>query len=394
MTLDRREFLKAAAGALALPCVPARAPRPRQPVLVVVFLRGGQDALHVLVPCADPRYAALRPTLALARDGANAALPLDGRFWLHPALAPLQPLWAAGRLAPIVNVGSPHPTRSHFDAQDFMERAAPGARHVRDGWLNRYLAATARKDEPPLRAVAMQNLLPRSLRGAHPVLAVPELRGADPVADDALAQLYAAGGGDAVLRAGSSTVAVLRHYQEVVARTRDAARVPYPAGPLGERLQRIARLAKAGEPVELAAADHPGWDHHANQADTCARMLAHLAGSLAAFARDLGPDLDRTLVLVVTEFGRTCRENGNGGTDHGHGGVALALGGGVRGGTVHGRWTGLAERELWEGRDLPVTTDFRDVFAEVLREHLRWDLPRGFFPEYTLSAPLGFLRGA
>lgn len=402
----RRDLLRAAgtgaASLLATGALPARLlagdPPAGPPALVVLFLRGGADALNALVPHGDPRYAELRPTIGVPPedgDDGPGVVRLDGTFGLHPALAPLKPLWEARRLAAVVAAGSPHPTRSHFDAQDFLEYGAPGLRTLRDGWLNRWLQATRgrAKGDPALRAVAMQTLLPRALRGACPVLAVPDGRVMQQAgrALDLFAGVYgeptdlAAGReDDVVVAAGRDTVEALRRYQVIVAGAKARA-ATYPAGRLAEQLRDLASLLHADVGLEAAALDVQGWDHHANEGGnegTLATMLGDLASALAAFTTDLGPRLDRTLVLVLSEFGRTARENGNRGTDHGHGGFMLLLGGAVKGGRVHGRWDGLADGALYLGRDLPVTTDFRDVLAAVLRGHLGFDPPRGFFPDH------------
>jgi uncharacterized protein (DUF1501 family) len=406
--IDRRcflEFIGLGAVAAGLPAVHVGGSRGR-PVLVVVYLRGGQDALNTLVPAGDDRYHALRPTIAIPREGERAALRIDDTFGLHPSLAPLEPWYRGERCAPIVCVGSPHPTRSHFDAQDFMEFATPGLRTVRAGWLDRYLVRTRGDRDGALRAVAMQGVLPKSLRGDYPVVAVPDAsrrtRGTSIIEG-----IYAGGmhdGADAppgaradpVRAAGQTTIAALQRYDELMrAAPARAEAARYPQGGLGARLERIARLIRSGDDVEIACADYNGWDHHANEGGVdgaLARMLDHLARALAAFATDLGPDLDRTLVLTMTEFGRTCRENGNAGTDHGHGGLMLALGAGVRGGRVVGAWPGLGDRDLWQGRDLPVTTDFRDVMAEALAQHLGFRPPAGFFEGYEPKKAVGLLR--
>ena len=417
--LDRRAFLKTTGlGALAasLPFPAMHTPSRRgKPVLVIVYLRGGQDTLNTLVPWNDDRYYELRPTIAIPREGEGAALRLDDRFGLHPALAALAPWYEKKKLAPIVCVGSPHTTRSHFDAQDFMEYAAPGLRTVRAGWLDRYLMQTRGQDDGALRAVAMQGLLPKALRGDYPVLAVPDTtrRGGGL---DTIESLYTEGMAedvqgettprpgqrrsrherpDPVLAAGRTTITALRRLEEVMKQAPPPATdARYPDGGLGGRLQRIARLIRADAEVEVACADYNGWDHHANEGGTegtLARMLQHLGDSLSAFATDLGPDLDRTLILTMTEFGRTCRENGNAGTDHGHGGLMLALGGGVRGGRVAGTWDGLADKQLYQERDLAVTTDFRDVMAEVLSRHLGFRVPGDFFPGYKPGRGVGLV---
>jgi len=312
--------------------------------------------------------------------------PLDGTFGLHPSLKALKPHWDAKRFAAIVNVGSPHSTRSHFDAQDFMEYAAPGSRTVREGWLNRYLRATRKKEAPALRAVAMQPLLPRALRGTHPALAVPDK---SVLQNDKVLGMYEdfyREGDDPVVSTGRETLETLRAYREIVEKNRKERRTAYPNGRLASKLQDIAGLLHAGAGLEVACVDLGGWDHHANEETALANLLREVGDSLGAFAEDLGSHLGSTLVLVMSEFGRTCRENGNRGTDHGHGGVMLLLGGAVRGGRILGKWDGLADRNLYEGRDLPVTTDFRDVFAEVLRGHMAFEAARDFFPEYKPKA--------
>ena len=421
--IQRRTFLQASGASFASFVLPfprghlVRAfagEEEKRPTLLVIFLRGGADALNVVVPYADERYYELRPTIAIpaeSSEGQEGVLRLDDEFGLHPALASLMPAWKEKRLAPILNVGSPHPTRSHFDAQDFMEYAAPGLRTVRAGWLNRYLALSDRArakagdqvqaGQPEgLRVLAMQGLLPRSLRGDVPVLAVPEKK---VLGDDELLDVFgplygesatgepadAAMGGerderDAVLESGRDTVQALERFRAIVDGSPNAAG-DYPPGRLGSALSDLARVIRAGEELELAALDVIGWDTHINQGGTrglMADLLSNLGDSLAAFMNDLGEHRERTLVLAMTEFGRTCKENGNYGTDHGHGGLMLLLGGGVAGGKVHGRWNGLSEKSLYESRDLRVTTDFRDVFAEVLLQHFRFETPADFFPGY------------
>ena len=420
MGLNRREFLElTGAAALSaglpfeLPLVhPGGGPRGRMPLLVVIYLRGGQDALNTIVPFADARYREIRPTIAIpaaSDEAGGAVLKLDADFGLHPALRPLLPLWERRALAPIVCTGSPHATRSHFDAQDFMEYAAPGSRTVRDGWLNRYLALTASEQgDHELRALATQGLLPRSLRGAYPVLALPsDSLGKEGAMLDEFEALYGKAEDEAepaeqmdrrrrrdpppprdeVKAAGRATVEALRRYQEIAAAD-TGSKVRYPRGRLGPKLRRIAHVVRAGGPLEVAGADYGGWDHHTGEGGldgTIAAMLRHLAESLAVFAEDLGEHFERTLVLTMTEFGRTVAENGNAGTDHGHGGAMLVLGGGIAGGRVLGEWPGLEEEELYQGRDLQVTTDFREVMGDVLRGHMGAELPKGFFPDYELG---------
>ncbi len=426
MKTSRRDFLKVSSTALlgagTAGLVAPRAARADDgasgppPPLVVIYLRGGSDGLNLVVPFSDPLYYEYRPTIAIARPGAEGGcLPLDPRFGLHPAAAPLHALYEQKMLAPIVNVGSPHPTRSHFDAQDFMEYAAPGARTITEGWLNRYLTASHEdgRKEAELRALAMQPLLPRALRGEFPVLAVPDIGATG--AMDAFESLYMCEKGadrgkademkpraDAknIVEAGQNTIRTLRRFQEITTGSRGPSNgAQYPQGGLGDQLRKIAQVIKADCGLEVAAIDYGGWDHHARQGGAqgaFATMIGNLSASIAAFLQDLGTRAGRVLVLTMSEFGRTVMENGNEGSDHGHGGYMLAAGGMVNGGRVYGNWTGLERSALYEDRDMPVHTDFRLVFLEVLYRlfGLRGELDT-FFPDWRAEAKaLEFLRQA
>jgi len=297
-----------------------------------------------------------------------------------------------------------------------MEYAAPGMRTVTSGWLNRYLTATqdrARKIEMEkgfsLRALAMQNLLPRALRGPCPALAVPDghilnndkvlgtfesIYGSDPKAMPAgeAKAMEARKEEDVVLSVGQDTLETLKRYKEALRRPRSGgAKASYP-GWFGSKLRDIASIIHADVGLEVACVDFGGWDHHTGEGSTdgtIARMLKELSDSIAAFATDLGSHLDHTLVLVMTEFGRNTDENGNRGTDHGRGGLMLALGGGVKGGKVRGEWRSLQAKDLADGRDLPIAVDFRDVFADALKHHMKCDLPKNFFPDHTPKAVAG-----
>ena len=380
-----------------------------KPALLVIFLRGAADALNMIVPVGDPDYEAARPTLAMAQ--ADGLLELDKTFSMHPALGALMPQWEAGNFAPIVNAGSPHRTRSHFDAQDWMEFGAPGNRTVREGWLNRYLDLTKPKgdDASEFRALGMQELLPRSLRGKYPVLAVPTSLGrrktdktldrfeqfygdADPMMEGGMGgrrEDDAAG----VVESGRITIETLRRFGEIVKagekkRGKSQTTVSgssYPDSKFGKRLKQIALVMRADEGLEVAGIDYGGWDDHTREGaieGNMATRMTDFARSLGAFCQDLGPQLKNTTVLVMSEFGRTVRENGNNGTDHGHGGNMFVIGGGVKGGKVHGDWRGLKENDLYQGRDLAVTTDFRDVYHAVLANTLGFEAPKNFFPDY------------
>jgi len=413
--MHRRDFLVTTGAGLAALALPRSAggfarnlgSGDEARTLVVLFLRGGMDALNTLVPYADDCYHEIRPTLAVAPEDTaeeKGVIRLDDEFGLHPSLAALKPYWDSEQLAPVVNVGSPHPTRSHFDAQDFMEYAAPGLRTVRDGWLNRYLSSSRedsrREDEESpsrLRALAMQGLLPRALRGRHPALAVPRQSVLDDEdALDLFEPLFGGGGEeDAVHAAGRATLETLAEFRRIVEEGETRAGVRYPGTSLGSGLRTLARVIRSGAGLEVAALDVIGWDTHTTQGRTTGTMpdlLATIGDALAAFMQDLGPAAERTLVMTTSEFGRTYRENGNYGTDHGHGGLMLLLGGRVAGGRIHGKWTGLRDKDLYQARDLKVTTDFRDVFAAVLREHLRFDVPKGFFPDYRSGRVKGMFE--
>ncbi len=408
----RRDFLRITGAGAAAGFLPGgqlfaqdtKAGQAAKPVLVAIYLRGGQDALNVLVPFGDKHYKDLRPTIGiLAKDteDAKGVIALDDTFGLHPSMKALKPLYDDKRFAPVVCTGSPHNTRSHFDAQDFMEYAAPGMRTLKAGWLNRYLAATkpAKTEGVVLRALAMQGLLPRALRGECPALAVPERNVLDnSKVLETFEDIYGKDGDkmdkredDPVVATGRDTLETLKRYKEIEAKGK-TRKTNYANGRLGSKLKDIASVIHADAGLEVACIDIGGWDHHANEGDdqgTIANMLKEGSDSLAAFADDLGKRLDQVLVVVMTEFGRTCKENGNSGTDHGHGSVMLLLGGAVKGGKVHGEWRGLEDKALYEGRDLPVTTDFRNVFADALRNHMKFDPPKDFFPDYKAAAVKG-----
>jgi uncharacterized protein (DUF1501 family) len=300
-------------------------------------------------------------------------------------------------------VGSNHTTRSHFDAQDFMEYAAPGDRTVRSGWLNRMLEAGKTDQDSSLRALAMQGLLPRSLRGDFPVLAVPDKK---VLKDGELLELFDDLYGedadqmekreaDSVRDTGRETVETLKRYREIMAKPVSGERAEFPAGKLGDQLKDIAHVMRSDVGLEVACVDVGGWDDHVNEGGVegnLATRLKTLGDALGAFATDIGERLNDTLVVCMTEFGRTARENGNNGTDHGHGGFMFLLGGKVEGGKVHGTWNGLKDDALYQKRDLAVTTDFRDVFNEVLCSHAGLTPKDGFFPGYSPKRVNGLFK--
>ena len=297
--------------------------------------------------------------------------------------------------------GSPDATRSHFDAQDYMESGTPGVKSTPDGWLGRGLASTRREPASPFRAVALGPTVPRSLRGAAGALAMGSLAEFDVRARRrrergrwtprrGFEALYERGVRDLLHGTGRETFDAVRMLKAAdPGRLAPAHGAAYPRSRFGESLRQIAQLIRADLGLEVACADLGGWDTHAYQGaerGQLANRLAELAGGLAAFTRDLGDRMSEVVVLTMTEFGRTVRENGNRGTDHGHGAAMLVLGGPVRGGMVHGRWPGLSREQLFEGRDLDVTTDFRSLFGEVAVRHLGVPVPAPLFPGFALSA--------
>ena len=388
----------------AAQATPASGPFQKPKVLVGIFQRGAMDGLAAVQPLSDPHLAALRPRLALSgarrTDAAERLLDLDGRFGLHPALAPLAPHFADGRLAVVHGVGSPVATRSHFDAQDFMETAVPGDRRARSGWLNRASGALGHEAAAtPFRAVALTPALPVALQGDAPALAVARLDdlgvSGQAAAGQGLEALYAQTARDVLGDSGGEAFEAVRLLEAARTDRLAPSAVEYPRSPLGRSLRQIAQLIRGDVGLEIAFAETGGWDMHAQQGAATgafARRAGDLARSIDAFWRDLGPLRDRVVVLTMTEFGRTVAQNGSGGTDHGRASAFFVLGEGVDGGRVHGRVGALAPDALADGRDLPVTTDFREVFAGLAGAHLGLDHAEALFPGWS-GAPLELVRG-
>lgn len=387
---------------------PADATISVSPALVVVFLRGGQDALNTFVPFGDPRYYELRPTIAIPTpDKQNGALAVDKLFGFHPAMKGFKQLYDQGLLAPIVNVGSPNPSRSHFDCQDFMDFGTAGDKSVHEGWLNRYLSATSQGGgEGEFRALAMQGRLPRSLRGKYPVLAVPDRltfrgdNGEDVLSlfDDLYKTPPSMSGPremgtrpdeDELTQNGRTTIDTLRKLEEILnTKAQNEVKYPIAAGRLGQQLLKTARVIKSGRGVQAVGIDLNGWDTHINEGgpaetDNMWRMLDGLSTAISTFFEDIKDVRKNVTMLVVTEFGRTNEENGNRGTDHGHGSTMYAIGGNVKGGKVYGEWAGLEPAKSYMNRDLAVTTDFRQIFSEVLLDHMKLHPSKLLFPKYT-----------
>jgi uncharacterized protein (DUF1501 family) len=384
--MRRRDFLNALGAGILLPvgrgawAVSAPAAGPTNRKLIVVMLRGAVDGLNVVAPVGDENYLRLRPMIGLAAPGMEGgALDLDGYFGLHPALAGLQPLWAARKLAFVHASGSPDATRSHFDAQDYMESATPGRKNTPGGWMNRLVAALP-GPQSPSRLLGIGPVLPRILSGQAAAVNLPNVAGAAradlldrPAVKAAFDELYANhprfGRAYADGRAAHREVMDALESQEMQAADRGA---PLPNG-FPDDAARLAGLMRNDPKIQLAFVALGGWDTHANQGAATGQLanrLAPLGQGLAVLADRLGPLFDDTVVVVMSEFGRTARENGNGGTDHGHGNVMWVMGGKVRGGKVYGDWEGVGDAKLNEGRDLPVSTDFRSVLAQISEEHL------------------------
>jgi uncharacterized protein (DUF1501 family) len=414
MGITRRIFMKGGAmavvGMAAVPEFMARAAMASeigqtQKRLVVIFQRGAADGLNIIVPHGEPNYYTLRPTIAIPK---RQVIDLDGFFGLHPAMGALQPIWNAGHLAIVHAAGSPDSTRSHFDAQDFMESGTPGVKTTEDGWLNRALVALAAREHneqksAPFRAVALATSMPRILSGSAPALAVgnvndfgvaPHNTQAQPLAN-AFESMYE-GSLDAVLHGTAKETfdAVKMLKAADPAKYHPAAGVSYPKGRFADALKQTAQLMKADLGVQVAFTDIGGWDHHVNEGageGQLASLLKEFSGSLAAFWLDLGALAEETVLVTMTEFGRTARENGDRGTDHGHASVMFVMGGAVRGGKTYGRWPGLAHEQLYEQRDLALTTDFRQVLAEAVARQLGNTNIETIFPGFRNPGTLHLL---
>ncbi len=341
----------------------------KRKTLIAIFQRGAVDGLNVVVPHGERNYYDLRPSIAIPRPeagNAEASLNLDGFFGFHPSLAPFKPLWDTRRLAVIHAAGSPDNTRSHFDAQDYMESATPGVKSTSDGWLNRYLQSKADPEKSLFRAVSMTQTMPRVLQGRAPALAISNLA-------------------DFTIRAGKSSASLQGGFEAMYEQTVNDV---LGGTPFGNSLLQIAQLIKAGVGLEVAFTDIGGWDTHVNEGSArgqLGNLLQQFSSGIAALYSDLGQRMDDVVVLTMSEFGRTVRENGNRGTDHGHANAMFVLGNSVRGGKVYGEWPGLRNDQLYEGRDLALTTDFRDVFGEIASKHLHSSNVQTVFPGYAVS---------
>jgi uncharacterized protein (DUF1501 family) len=412
MSITRRIFLRnsalAVVGTAAVPSFLTRAAfgavdaGTRNKRLVVIFQRGAADGLNIVVPYAERNYYTMRPSINIPQ---KSVLDLNGFFGLHPSLSAFQPLWQQRHLAIVHAAGSPDTTRSHFDAQDFMETGTPGVKSTDDGWLNRSLRdlSSPSAQASPFRAIALGPSLPRILSGNEPAVAMNNINDfsiggrspkPSPVAS-AFEAMYNHST-DAVLHGtGEETFDAVKMLKDAdPGKYTPAPGADYPKGHFGDSLRQLAQLIKANLGVQVAFADISGWDHHVNEGATegqLANVLTEFSQSLAAFWTDLGDLGEDTVVVTMSEFGRTARENGNRGTDHGHANVMFVLGGPVKGGRVYGRWPGLDQSQLYEGRDLALTTDFRQVIGEAVARHLGNKNLAEVFPGYD-NQPGKFLR--
>jgi len=405
---DRRIFLKSTGLALFaggfLPNVFVRMAEAGTPasrrVLVAIFQRGAVDGLNVVVPYGEKTYYDARPSIAVPAPGSgeNAALDLDGFFGLHPSLAPVLPFFKDRSAAFVHAAGSPDATRSHFDAQDFMESGTPGIKATADGFLGRALDAGGKKagKTSPLRAVSLTPGLPRILAGRAGAVAMSNLAdfgiragSATPAASESFEAMYGEATAGALGGAAKESFDAVR----ILKASDPGKRTPdngadYPKSPFGNALKQIAQLIKSDVGLEVAFTDVGGWDTHAGEGGAQGQLSNRLRDyglAIAAFAKDLGSRMGDVTLVTMSEFGRTVKENGNRGTDHGHANVMLLLGGGVKGGKVYGRWPGLDSSHLYENRDLAVTTDFRDVFAEILARRMTVTRLEPVFPGYVLD---------
>jgi uncharacterized protein (DUF1501 family) len=416
--MDRRYFLRASGITLASFGLMSVAPEflhqfasaqttknafGKKKTLITIFQRGAVDGLNMVVPYGEDSYYSLRPTIGIqSPNKADGAIDLDGFFGLHPSLKPFESLYKNKQLAVVHSVGSPDNTRSHFDAQDYMEAGTPGVKSTRDGWLNRVLQTKTDEKISPFRAVAMTSQVPRSLIGRAPTVAMTNL--AD-FSIQAGQYTNAVQGGfegiwqdkvsDQLGNTGKETFEAVNFLKQAnPAKYRPENGANYPNSPFGRSLLQIAQLVKSGVGLEVAFTDTPGlnWDTHANEGGArgqLGNLLRDFGASIAALTIDLGTRMDDVVILTMSEFGRTARQNGTGGTDHGHGNAMFVIGNSVKGGKVYGDWKGLKPDQLNEGRDLAVTTDFRDVFGEVAQKHLGNKNLDKVFPEYS-SSPKNF----
>jgi uncharacterized protein (DUF1501 family) len=416
MKTNRRFFLRngalAIAGTTAIPGFLVRSVMAETAVnpgrkLVVIFQRGAADGLNIVVPYREKNYYAMRPGIAIPD---SQVIDLDGFFGLHPSMTAFKPLYDQGHLAIIHAAGSPDMSRSHFDAQDYMESGTPGVKGTDDGWLNRALQAEDsccgvrhRQEHTAFRALALGSQVPRTLAGKIPAIALSNVnnfvvgaRGPAPsVAANAFQAMYGDSGDSIFHTTGDETFDAVKMLRAAnPAQYKPAPGIEYPNNEFGNNMKQIAQLLKSNLGVEAAFTDVSGWDTHQNQGGVNGQLsdrLREFSSAIAAFWLDMGPAAENITLVTMSEFGRTARQNGTGGTDHGHANAMFVLGGHVKGGKVYGRWPGLADGQLNEGRDLAVTTDFRQVLGEAVAKTIGASNLETVFPGANLQ-PNRFLH--
>jgi uncharacterized protein (DUF1501 family) len=413
--MDRRYFLKASGITLASFGLMTAAPQflhqfadaqtltggsGKKKILITIFQRGAVDGLNMVVPYGDSEYYNLRSGIAVPKpDKTDGAVNLDGYFGLHPSLKPFEALWNNKQLAVVHSAGSPDNTRSHFDAQDYMESGTPGNKGTRDGWLSRVLQTSTGKSDSAFRAVSMTQQTPRSFLGKYPTIAMSNLADFSIKAgiytksvQGGFEGVYQENAKDSLGETGKETFEAVNFLKKAnPSQFKPENGATYPNSPFGRSLSQIAQLIKANVGLEIAFTDTPGlnWDTHVNEGGArgqLANLLRDFGASIAALAADLGKRMDDVVILTMSEFGRTARQNGSGGTDHGHGNAMFLIGNSVKGGKVYGDWKGLKSDQLNDGRDLAVTTDFRDVFGEIAQKHLGNKNLDKVFPNYAVGA--------
>ena len=413
--ISRRDFLKLAGSFAVAPALPAWMPRmafapqgvePAGDILVVVFQRGGMDGISAVIPHGDPHYYENRSALAIPEpeNGSDkTGIDLDGFFGLHPSLRPLKDLWDEKTLALVHAVGSPDPTHSHFDAMDYMERGTPGEKSIPTGWIGRHLQTAPWQNESPFRAIGMGGVMQAALRGPIPVTTLKSISDFHLQGDVSqlteirarLESLYNLGSsldGDAV-----ETFNAVNILDKIdVNNYTPSGGAAYPETEFGMAMKQVAQIAKAEIGLEVACVDIGGWDTHNQQGQLegeLPTLLNEFSSGLASLYHDLGDRAKNVTIVTMSEFGRRVKENASDGTDHGHGNCMFVLGGGVNGGKVYGQWPGLAPENLYEGIDLNITTDYRDVLGEVVEKRLKNPALVDVFPMYTDWKNLGVVQG-
>jgi uncharacterized protein (DUF1501 family) len=402
--ISRRDFLKISSSSIAAIILGAptishrfvnqrKAPNPNSDILITIFMRGGMDGLNVIIPQFEDQYYVKRPTIAIpesSNQSESSAINLDNRFGMHPSLSPLMEIWEDDKLAIIHGVGSPDPTHSHFDAQDFIERATPGDKTISTGWIARYLESITTDNTSPFRAVGLNGKMPTSLRGSIPATTLQTIEDFKlhaeteyiPHLQETLLSLYN------LSPNLSSPAQVTLEAVDTLANINPENYKPsnnaqYPETKFGNALLQIAQLIKSEVGLEVAAVDLMGFDTHTNENTTLKRLLDEFSKGLLAFYQDMNDMMKNITIVAMSEFGRRVEENGNQGTDHGHGGVMFTIGGGVNGGKIYTNWIGLSPENLYGPGDLAVTTDFRDVLGELVSKRLNYEENlENIFPNY------------